>query len=100
MRLGQVQILSRTMMPLLIVQFLLGMFANLFVTFSTSTDPNPLAVVFTGGSPALMPLHRSSTQSSRRKQGSIPVILTTANQHMRQPVSPRVGLEGENRSET
>ncbi len=41
-------------MPLLIVQFLLGMFANLFVTFSTSTDPNPLAVVFTGGSPALM----------------------------------------------
>jgi hypothetical protein len=42
------------MMPLLIVQFLLGMFANLFVTFSTSTDPNPLAVVFTGGSPALM----------------------------------------------
>src|SRR3989449_11514594 len=42
------------MMPLLILQFLLGMFANLFVTFSTSTDPNPLAVVFTGGSPALM----------------------------------------------
>jgi hypothetical protein len=42
------------MMPLLIIQFLLGMFANLFVTFSTSTDPNPLAVVFTGGSPALM----------------------------------------------
>jgi hypothetical protein len=42
------------MMPLLIVQFLLGMFANLFVTFGTSTDPNPLAVVFTGGSPALM----------------------------------------------
>jgi len=42
------------MMPLLIVQFLLGMFANLFITFSTSTDPNPLAVVFTGGSPALM----------------------------------------------
>ncbi len=41
-------------MPLLIVQFLLGMFANLFITFSTSTDPNPLAVVFTGGSPALM----------------------------------------------
>jgi len=41
-------------MPLLIVQFLLGMFANLFVTFSTSTDPNPLAVVFTGGSPALI----------------------------------------------
>ena len=54
MRLGQIQILSRMMMPLLIVQFLLGMFANLFVTFSTSTDPNPLAVVFTGGSPALM----------------------------------------------
>jgi uncharacterized membrane protein YhaH (DUF805 family) len=42
------------MMPLLIVQFLLGMFANLFVTFSTSTYPNPLAVVFTGGSLALM----------------------------------------------
>ena len=42
------------MMPLLILQFLLGMFANLFVTFSTSTDPNPLAVVFTGGSPALI----------------------------------------------
>jgi hypothetical protein len=42
------------MMPMLILQFLLGMFANLFVTFSTSTDPNPLAVVFTGGSPALM----------------------------------------------
>ena len=41
-------------MPLLIVQFLLGMFANLFVTFSTSTDPNPLAVVFTRGSPALI----------------------------------------------
>ncbi len=41
-------------MPLLILQFLLGMFANLFVTISTSTDPNPLAVVFTGGSPALM----------------------------------------------
>ena len=41
-------------MPLLILQFLLGMFANLFITFSTSTDPNPLAVVFTGGSPALM----------------------------------------------
>src|SRR5256712_12155774 len=52
MRLGQIEILSRIMMPLLIVQFLLGMFANLFVTFSTSTDPNPLAVVFTGGSPA------------------------------------------------
>ena len=42
------------MMPLLILQFLLGMFANLFVTFSTSTDPNPLAAVFTAGSPALM----------------------------------------------
>ena len=41
-------------MPLLILQFLLGMFANLFITFSTSTDPNPLAVVFTGGSPALI----------------------------------------------
>src|SRR2546422_11558694 len=54
MRSGQIQILSRIMMPLLIVQFLLGMFANLFVTFSTSTDPNPLAVVFTGGSPAVM----------------------------------------------
>src|SRR3989442_5486782 len=54
MRLGQIEILSRIMMPLLIVQFLLGMFANLFVTFSTSTDPNPLAVVFTGGSPTLM----------------------------------------------
>jgi len=54
MRSGQIQILSRIMMPLLIIQFLLGMFANLFVTFSTSTDPNPLAVVFTGGSPALM----------------------------------------------
>src|SRR3989441_10005684 len=54
MRLGQIEILSRIMMPLLIVQFLLGMFANLFVTFSMSTDPNPLAVVFTGGSPALM----------------------------------------------
>src|SRR5256712_11591178 len=54
MRSGQIQILSRIMMPLLIVQFLLGMFANLFITFSTSTDPNPLAVVFTGGSPALM----------------------------------------------
>jgi hypothetical protein len=46
--------LSQLMLPLLILQFLLGMFANLFVTFSTSTDPNPLAVVFTGGSPALM----------------------------------------------
>src|SRR5436309_4370245 len=54
MRPVQIQLLSRIMMPLLIVQFLLGMFANLFVTFSTSTDPNPLAVVFTGGSPALM----------------------------------------------
>src|SRR5437879_6920341 len=54
MRSGQIQMLSRIMMPLLIVQFLLGMFANLFVTFSTSTDPNPLAVVFTAGSPALM----------------------------------------------
>src|SRR5213080_4068295 len=54
MRSGQIRILSRIMMPLLIVQFLLGMFANLFITFSTSTDPNPLAVVFTGGSPALM----------------------------------------------
>src|SRR2546422_9869225 len=54
MRSGQIQILSRIMMPLLIVQFLLGMFANLFITFSTSTDPNPLAVVFTGGSPTLM----------------------------------------------
>src|SRR2546426_8425699 len=54
MRSGQIQILSRIMMPLLIVQFLLGMFANLFITFSTSTDPNPLAVVFAGGSPALM----------------------------------------------
>jgi hypothetical protein len=42
------------MMPLLILQFLLGMFANLFVTFTTSTDPNPLAAIFTGGSPALM----------------------------------------------
>ncbi|OLE71501.1 hypothetical protein AUF78_01760 [archaeon 13_1_20CM_2_51_12] len=41
-------------MPLLILQFLIGMFANLFVTFSTSTDPNPLAVIFTAGSPALM----------------------------------------------
>ena len=38
----------------MILQFLLGMFANLFVTFSTSTDPNPLAVVFTGGSPVLI----------------------------------------------
>ena len=54
MRPEQIQILSRVMMPLFIVQFLLGMFANLFVTFSISTDPNPLAVVFTGGSPALM----------------------------------------------
>src|SRR5947199_10138940 len=54
MRPGQIQILSRIMMPLLILQFLLGMFANLFITFSTSTDPNPLAVVFTGGSPALL----------------------------------------------
>ena len=54
MRPGQIRILSRAMMPLLIVQFLLGMFANLFVTFNTSTDPNPLAVVFTGGSPALI----------------------------------------------
>ena len=54
MRSGRIQLLSRIMMPLLIVQFLLGMFANLFVTFSTSTDPNPLAVVFTGGSPALI----------------------------------------------
>src|SRR5947208_14016262 len=54
MRSGQIRILSRIMMPLLIVQFLLGMFANLFITFSTSTDPNPLAVVFTGGSPALV----------------------------------------------
>ena len=53
MRVG-IQIFSRVMMPLLILQFLLGMFANLFVSFSTSTDPNPLAVVFTGGSPALM----------------------------------------------
>ena len=42
------------MLPLLILQFLLGMFANLFVTFSSSTDPNPLAVVFTGGSPVLI----------------------------------------------
>ena len=54
MRPGQIQILSRIMMPRLILQFLLGMFANLFITFSTSTDPNPLAVVFTGGSPALV----------------------------------------------
>src|SRR5713226_4773300 len=54
MRSGQIQILSRIMMPLLIIQFLLGMFANLFVTFSTLTDPNLLAVVFTGGSPALI----------------------------------------------
>jgi hypothetical protein len=54
MRAAQIRILSRAMMPLLIVQFLLGMFANLFITFSASTDPNPLAVVFTGGSPALM----------------------------------------------
>src|SRR3989454_1631366 len=54
MRPGQIQILSRIMMPLLILQFLLGMFANLFITFSTSNDPNPLAVVFTGGSPALI----------------------------------------------
>ena len=54
MRPGQIRLLSRIMMPLLILQFLLGMFANLFITFSTSTDPNPLAVVFTGGSPALM----------------------------------------------
>lgn len=42
------------MSALLILQFLLGMFANLFVTFSNSTDPNPLAAIFTGGSPALM----------------------------------------------
>ena len=54
MRPGQIRLLSRIMMPLLILQFLLGMFANLFITFSTSTDPNPLAVVFTGGSPALI----------------------------------------------
>src|SRR2546425_12236689 len=54
MRPGQIRLLSRIMMPLLILQFLLGMFANLFITFSTSTDPNPLAVVFTGGSPALV----------------------------------------------
>jgi hypothetical protein len=54
MRPGQIQTFSRAIAALLILQFLLGMFANLFVTFSTSTDPNPLAVVFTGGSPALM----------------------------------------------
>src|SRR2546426_1635677 len=54
MRPGQIQILSRIMMPLLILQFLLGLFANLFITFSTSTYPNPLAVVFTGGTPALI----------------------------------------------
>src|SRR2546425_10939560 len=54
MKSTQIQILSRVMMPLLILQFLIGMFANLFVTFSTSTDPNPLAVIFTAGSPALM----------------------------------------------
>src|SRR5881296_3473237 len=54
MRPVQIQLLSRILMPLLIVQFLLGMFANLFVTFSTSTDPNPLAVVFTGGSPVVI----------------------------------------------
>src|SRR5438094_10588814 len=54
MRPGQIQILSRIMVPLLILQCLLGMFANLFITVSTSTDPTPLAVVFTGGSPALM----------------------------------------------
>src|SRR2546425_8550104 len=54
MRPRQIQTLSLMMLPLLILQFLLGMFANLFITFSSSTDPNPLAVVFTGGSPALM----------------------------------------------
>ena len=42
------------MMPLLILQFLIGMFANLFVTFSISTNPNPLAAIFTSGSPALI----------------------------------------------
>jgi hypothetical protein len=51
---GQIQIISRVMSLLLIIQFLLGMFANLFVTFSTSTDPNPLAVIFTSDSPALI----------------------------------------------
>ncbi len=54
MNFGQIQILTRAMMPLLILQFLLGMFANLFVTFTTSSAANPLASIFTEGSPALM----------------------------------------------
>ncbi len=54
MNFGQIQILARAMMPLLILQFLLGMFANLFVTFTTSSAANRLASIFTEGSPALM----------------------------------------------
>ena len=50
----QIQIVSRAIAALLILQFLVGMFANLFVTFPSSTDPNPLAAIFTNGSPALM----------------------------------------------
>jgi hypothetical protein len=50
----QIQVLSRATSALLILQFLIGMFANLFVTFSSSTDPNPLAAIFAGGSPGLV----------------------------------------------
>lgn len=54
MTLFKIQVFTRLMASLLIVQFLLGMYANLFVTFSTNTSPNPIAVIFQGGSTTLM----------------------------------------------
>jgi hypothetical protein len=54
MTLYKIQLFSRLMASLLVVEFLLGMYANLFVTFSSNTSPNPLAVIFQDGSTTLM----------------------------------------------
>jgi hypothetical protein len=54
MALFKIQLFSRLIASLLIVEFLLGMYANLFVTFSSNTSPNPLAVIFQDGSTTLM----------------------------------------------
>jgi hypothetical protein len=50
----KIQIFSRLLASLLIIQFLLGTYANLFLNFSTNTDPNPLAAIFQTGSVTLM----------------------------------------------
>ena len=46
---------ARAMLSLLVLQFLLGMFANLFVTFPTTTESaNPIAQIFISGSAILI----------------------------------------------